>query len=117
HSAMYGSDAIGGVIQIFTRRSAGEGLHGRARLAVGNKGVWERSAGISGGDQSTRFNLSASLDEMTGFDRTNKSFSSDSDHDAYRNKSVSFSLAHAFNEQLTAGVNVLDQRGKTEIDN
>src|SRR5690554_2664896 len=116
-SAMYGSDAIGGVIQVFTRRSAGEGLHGRVRVAAGNKGVWERSVGISGGNQDTRFNLSASLDEMTGFDRTNKSFASDADHDAYRNKSVSFSLSHAFNEQLKAGVNVLDQRGKTEIDN
>lgn len=116
-SAMYGSDAIGGVIQVFTRRSAGEGLHGRVRVAAGNKGVWERSVGISGGNQDTRFNLSASLDEMTGFDRTNKSFASDADHDAYRNKSVSFSLSHAFNEQLSAGLNVLDQRGKTEIDN
>ena len=117
HSAMYGSDAIGGVIQIFTRRSAGEGLHGRVRVAAGNKGVWQRSAGISGGNQNTRFNLSASLDEMTGFDRTSKSFASDADHDAYRNKAISFSLSHAFNEQLKAGVNVLDQRGKTEIDN
>ena len=116
-SAMYGSDAVGGVIQIFTRRSAGEGLQGRIRVAAGNKGVWERSAGISGGNQDTRFNLSASLDEMTGFDRTNKSFASDADHDAYRNKSVSFSLSHAFNEQLNAGLNVLDQRGKTEFDN
>lgn len=116
-SAIYGSDAIGGVIQIFTRRGAGEGLQGRVRVAAGNKGVWERSAGISGGNLDTRFNLSASLDEMTGFDRTNKSFASDADHDAYRNKSVSFSLSHAFNEQLKAGVNVLDQRGKTEIDN
>lgn len=116
-SAMYGSDAIGGVVQIFTRRSAGEGLQARVRVAAGNKGVWERSAGISGGDENTRFNLSASLDEMTGFDRTNKSYSSDADHDAYRNKAISFSLSHAFNEQLSAGVNVLDQRGKTEYDN
>ena len=117
HSAMYGSDAIGGVIQIFTRRSAGEGLHGRARLAAGNKGVWERSAGVSGGDQNTRFNLSASLDEMAGFDRTTKGDSLSSDDDTYRNKALSFSLSHAFNEQLRAGVNVLDQRGKTEYDN
>ncbi|HZJ91721.1 MAG TPA: TonB-dependent receptor [Thiopseudomonas sp.] len=116
-SAVYGSDAIGGVIQIFTRRSAGEGLQGRVRVAAGNKGVWERSAGLSGGDQDTRFNISASLDEMNGFDRTNKSYSSDADHDAYRNKAISFSLSHAFNEQLSAGINVLDQRGKTEYDN
>ena len=116
-SAVYGSDAIGGVIQIFTRRSAGEGLQARVRVAAGNKGVWERSAGISGGTQDTRFNLSASLDEMSGFDRTNKSYSSDADHDAYRNKAISFSLSHAFNEQLSAGINVLDQRGKTQYDN
>ena len=116
-SAVYGSDAIGGVIQIFTRRSAGEGLQARARVAAGNKGVWERSAGISGGDQNTRFNLSASLDEMTGFNRTtHKGDSLASDHDAYRNKAISFSLSHAFNEQLSAGINVLDQRGKTEYD-
>ena len=116
-SAIYGSDAIGGVIQVFTRRGAGEGLQARVRVAAGNKGVWERSAGISGGNQNTRFNLSASLDEMTGFDRTNTSYNSDADHDAYRNKAISFSLSHAFNEQLSAGVNVLDQRGKTEYDN
>lgn len=115
-SAIYGSDAIGGVIQVFTRRGTGEGLQGRVRVAAGNKGVWERSAGVSGGNQDTRFNLSASLDEMAGFNRTSKSFASDADHDAYRNKAVSFSLLHAFNEQFKTGINVLDQRGKTEID-
>lgn len=116
-SAMYGSDAIGGVIQIFTRRGSSEGIQGRVRAAAGNKGVWERSAGVSGGNQDTRFNLSASLDEMKGFDRTNKSFDSDADRDAYRNKSVSLSFSHAFNEQFRVGVNALDQRGKTETDN
>ena len=116
-SALYGSDAIGGVIQVFTRRGVAEGLQGRVRVAAGNKGVWERSAGFSGGDQKTRFNLSASLDEMSGFDRTNKSYHSDADHDAYRNKAIGFSLSHAFNEQFSAGLNVLEQRGKTEYDN
>lgn len=114
-SAVYGSDAIGGVIQIFTRRGS-EGLQGRVRVAAGNKGLWERSLGLSGGDQQTTFNLSASLDEMSGFDRTHKSFDSDADHDAYRNKAFSFSLAHAFTDRVKAGVNVLEQRGKTEYD-
>ncbi|AKX59017.1 TonB-dependent receptor domain-containing protein [Thiopseudomonas alkaliphila] len=115
-SAVYGSDAIGGVIQIFTRRGS-EGLQGRVRVAAGNKGLWERSLGLSGGDQQTTFNLSASLDEMSGFDRTHKSFDSDADHDAYRNKAFSFSLAHAFTDRVKAGVNFLEQRGKTEYDN
>lgn len=116
-SAIYGSDAIGGVIQVFTRRGAGEGLQGRIRIAAGNKGVWERSVGLSGGNQKTRFNLSASLDEMTGFDRTTAADSLSADDDAYRNKAISFSLSHTFSEQLRAGVNVLNQRGKTEYDN
>lgn len=116
-SAVYGSDAIGGVIQVFTRRSTDEGLQGRVRVAAGNKGLWERSAGVSGGDQDTRFNLSASLDEMTGFNRTStKGDNLGSDHDAYRNKAISFNLQHAFSEQLSAGVSVLDQRGKSEYD-
>ncbi|HZJ95217.1 MAG TPA: TonB-dependent receptor [Thiopseudomonas sp.] len=116
-SAMYGSDAIGGVIQIFTRRGAYEGLQGRVRVAAGNKGVWERSAGLSGGNLKTRFNLSASLDEMTGFDRTTASDSLSADDDTYRNKAISFSLSHSLSEQLRAGINVLNQRGKTEYDN
>lgn len=115
-SAVYGSDAIGGVIQIFTRRGS-EGLQGRVRVAAGNKGLWERSLGLSGGDQQTTFNLSASLDEMSGFDRTHRSFDSDADHDTYRNKAFSFSLAHAFTDRVKAGVNVLEQWGKTEFDN
>ena len=115
-SAIYGADAIGGVIQIFTRRGS-EGLQARVRVAAGNKGLWERSLGLSGGNQQTTFNLSASLDEMSGFDRTHKSYASDADHDAYRNKAFSLSLAHTFNERVKAGVNVLEQRGKTEYDN
>src|SRR5690606_6989996 len=37
-SALYGADAIGGVVQIFTRRGEGEGLHPYLRLAGGSEG-------------------------------------------------------------------------------
>lgn len=39
-SVIYGSDAIGGVIQIFTRRGADSGLHGRMRVAAGSNQTW-----------------------------------------------------------------------------
>ena len=46
-SSLYGADAIGGVIQVFTRRGAGgEGVHGRGRIAAGSHGLREASAGI-----------------------------------------------------------------------
>lgn len=115
-SAIYGADAMGGVVQIFTRRSQGEGLTPFARLAGGSDNTWERTLGLSGGDARTRFSLSASLEETDGFDRTQVSFPSDADDDAYRNRALSLSLSHRLNDNLEAGLNVLDQRGKTEID-
>ncbi|MEP7133169.1 MAG: TonB-dependent receptor, partial [Acidobacteriota bacterium] len=48
-SALYGSDALGGVIQIFTRSPAG-GLSGRASVEGGNAGHREGEASASWGD-------------------------------------------------------------------
>lgn len=116
-SVIYGSDAIGGVIQIFTRRSAEPGLQPRLQMAFGSNQTWQRSLGLSGGDQNTRFNLGASLDETAGINRTHESYPSDGDHDAYRNQALSFSLSHSFNDDIEAGLNILDNRGKSEFDN
>ena len=116
-SVIYGSDAIGGVIQIFTRRGVEQGLQPRLHVGVGSHQTWERSLGLSGGDQQTRFNLGASLDDTAGIDRTHESYPSDGDHDAYRSKSVSLSLSHAVNDDLEVGANLLDNRGKSEFDN
>ena len=45
-SSLYGADAIGGVIQIFTRRGAAAGTRGHARIAAGSHGLREASAGL-----------------------------------------------------------------------
>lgn len=116
NSAIYGSDAVGGVIQIFTRRAEGEGFHPRMRLAYGSRNSWERSLGLSGGTAQTQFSLNASSEETNGINRTNIKQGPNSDHDAYRNNSISFNLNHRFNENLEAGLTLLDQRGETEYD-
>ncbi|SDS18690.1 vitamin B12 transporter [Pseudomonas sp. Z003-0.4C(8344-21)] len=116
-SVIYGSDAIGGVIQIFTRRGTGQGLQPRLHMGFGSNQSWERSLGLSGGDDKTRFNLGASLDESAGIDRTRDSYPSDGDHDAYRNQSISLSLSHALTDDIEVGANLLDNRGKSEFDN
>lgn len=115
-SAIYGSDAIGGVIQIFTRRGIQQGLQGRMHLGFGSNQTWQRSLGLSGGDQQTRFSLGASLDETAGIDSTRESYPSDDDHDAYRNQSLSLSLSHAFDDDLEVGLNLLDNRGRSQYD-
>ncbi|RZI17865.1 TonB-dependent receptor domain-containing protein [Pseudomonas orientalis] len=116
-SVIYGSDAIGGVIQVFTRRNAEQGLQPRVKLGFGSHRTWERSVDLSGGDEQTRFNLGASLDETAGINSTHQSFPSDSDHDAYRNQSLSLNLSHSFSDALELGFNLLDNRGKSEYDN
>ena len=116
-SVIYGSDAIGGVIQVFTRRNAEQGLQPRLKLGFGSNQTWERSLGLSGGDEHTRFNLGASLDETAGINASHASFPSDGDHDAYRNQSISLNLSHSFSDELEAGFNLLDNRGKSEYDN
>lgn len=115
-SVIYGSDAIGGVIQIFTRRGGEQGLQPRLHMGFGSNQTWERSIGLSGGDEKTRFNLGASLDETAGINRTHESFPSDGDHDEYRNKSLSLSLSHALSDDIEIGANLLDNRGKSEFD-
>jgi len=116
-SAVYGADAIGGVIQIFTRRGAEQGLQARLHTGLGNRGTAQNSLGLSGGDAQTHFNLSTSLDETDGIDRTGPSFASDADHDAYRNKSYSLNLSHWLSDDVEIGFNALDNKGKTELDN
>jgi vitamin B12 transporter len=116
-SVIYGSDAIGGVIQIFTRRGDEQGLQPRMHVGFGSNQTWERSLGLSGGDEKTCFNLGASLNETAGINRTHESYPSDNDHDEYRNQSVSFSVSHALTDDLEIGANVLDNRGKSEFDN
>ncbi|SFP67136.1 vitamin B12 transporter [Ectopseudomonas composti] len=114
-SALYGSDAIGGVVQIFTRRGE-DGLQPRLRLAAGSQQTFERSLGLSGGDQRTRFDLGASLVERAGFDRSQDGRGYDNDHDGIRRKAFNLSLEHHFSDRLKGGLSLLEQRGESEYD-
>ena len=115
-SVIYGSDAIGGVIQIFTRRGAHQAPQLRLHSATGSYGSSQNSVGVSGGDAQTRFNLSGALEETAGINRTTVSYPVDNDHDAYRNKSVSLNLNHSLNDTLEVGISAIKSTGKTELD-
>ena len=115
-SSLYGSDAIGGVIQIFTRRGGNTPAQPYMRLAAGSNNTYERTLGISGGDAQTRYNLSGSLNESQGIDNTGSDKGNNRDDDALRKRALSLNVSHQFNEQLEAGISALDQRGKTEFD-
>ncbi|MCQ4317056.1 TonB-dependent receptor [Stutzerimonas zhaodongensis] len=114
-SSLYGADAIGGVIQIFTR-SGEPGLNPEVRLAAGSEQNFQRSLSLSGGTEKTRVHLGASLDEREGFDITRDNIGADRDEDGQRTKALHLKLDHQFEADWKAGLSLNDQRGKNEYD-
>lgn len=87
-AALWGSDAIGGVIHIFTRDpskaffEAHGGSYGRAGLGVGG------GLGLGRGD--TRLGAAAGGEQLRGFSATNaNAYGFDPDPDGYRNQNLS----------------------------
>jgi vitamin B12 transporter len=91
-SGLYGADAIGGVVQVFTRR--GDGL--AARIGLGSEGTRSASASLGGRSGSTRGSLTLGWRESDAASATNPSnlFSYNADRDPYRNASAAGVLEH-----------------------
>ena len=85
-AAVYGSDAIGGVVQIFTKKGEGKPTP-YVGLGWGSRGTVKAQAGISGGQNGWDYALGASHASSNGFDaRTVPGFNPDAD--GYRNNAV-----------------------------
>ncbi len=119
-SSLYGSGAIGGVIQIFTRGGSFTGLSGirqEASVALGTQGTGALSAALSGQTAVTRWSVSASNDRTDGFEATLPgSPSYQADRDPSRRSSVAASFAHRVSERLEFGANARAARGHTAYD-
>ncbi len=112
-ASQWGSDAIGGVIPVFTRdpstasaRVTG-GSYGRAGASVG--------AGFSGDGHG--FGITAGYERLRGFSATNpdNAFSYDPDDDGYRNRSVSL-RGHTDIGSHVLSFNAIGTRGNVEFD-
>lgn len=92
-SALYGPDAVGGVIQIFTR-DPGQNLSATASIGVGSDGQQQAGASIRGGDASVGYSLGASREKATGISTiaTPASFSYNPDLDGFDATSVDAKL-------------------------
>ena len=97
-SSLYGSEAIGGVIQVFTR-GGGEGTRVRARIGAGSHGLGEAGAGFDVGGARAWFGVDASHQRDAGINACRGSAtpvfagcgmdSPDPDRDGYRNNALS----------------------------
>src|SRR5665213_2276566 len=89
-SSLYGSDAIGGVVQVFTRKG-GDTLHANASAGYGRYDTLDGSAGVSGGSGRWHGAVQWSGASSNGFNAivNPANFSYDPDADGYRNSSFS----------------------------
>jgi vitamin B12 transporter len=115
-SSLYGQDAIGGVIQIFTKKGEGKPrFYGNVGYGTYDTKIIE--AGVSGQINDTRFalNLSGSdTDSFSAIDTKNPNFNDD---DGYRNFSFNTSITQKLAEGHEIGVQLFNSDGKTRFDN
>ena len=122
-SSLYGADAIGGVIQIFTRKGGGA-LTPRLSLGGGSHGTQDYSAGLSGGGERGWFNIGASHLQTRGFNSCDGlpfppgggCFTDEPDHDGYRNTGLSARAGYRLTDSLSAEAHYLRGEGENEYD-
>ena len=93
-SSLYGADALGGVIQVFTRKG-GDAFAANGGAGYGSYGTSSVFGGLSDGGGSWRYALQAGHRHSVGFNAIvnpqNPSYNPD--RDGYRNDNVNLSLA------------------------
>lgn len=122
-SALYGSEAIGGVIQIFTRKGV-EGFQPEVFAGYGSNSTFNANASLTGGSGRLRYNLTAGQDETDGFNaKRDPEFwnlpwgnSYHPDRDGFRNRFVSASASVGLRERDEAGVNLYYSDGRNWYD-
>ena len=95
-SALWGSDAMGGVINIITKEGKA-GFNPTADFEIGENNYHKESVSISGAQGSSHYSLSASNLETDGISAKNGEFD-DPDDDGYKNKNVTLKAGHQFTD-------------------
>ena len=116
-SSLYGSDAIGGVIQIFTRSGKIAPTAGIS-AGVGTYGTGSATATLARASGDAEYSLSAGVFGSGGFDATRPgAFGHDPDRDGYRNWNFSGKLGYHLDARNEIGLTVFQSDGRTHFDN
>ena len=115
-TSLYGQDAIGGVIQIFTKKGKGAPRF-YANVGYGTYDTKTADAGAHGSIGGTSFALGVSSYDTDGFSSLKTSDPNLDDDDGYRNLSFTGSLSHKIVEDHEIGLQLLHSKGHTRFDN
>lgn len=113
-SSLYGSEAVGGVIQIFTRRGS-PGLAPAFAVGGGSFSTAHASASLSAGDARSWFHVSASRLTSEGYN-VRDAAPPEPDADGYDNTAFALRAGYRFGRGVQAEAHVLESAGLTEFD-
>ena len=117
-SSLYGSEAIGGVIQLFTKQGSGTPVF-NASTGVGNHGMQRAAAGFSGAVNNTSFSVNAGHVKTDNVSAINPLLlpGANPNNNGYDNTTLDAQVKHAFNADHALSASVFSTRGNISFDN
>ncbi|MEE3111496.1 MAG: TonB-dependent receptor [Pseudomonadota bacterium] len=109
--SLYGADAVGGVIQLFTPDGDEQGPQPNSSIGGGSFNTQRVSAGISGREGGTRYSFAGSH-----FNTDGQPIRRGGEDKGYDNTSALARVAHTFESGAEVGVLALRARGHNEYD-
>jgi vitamin B12 transporter len=115
-SSLYGADAVGGVVQIFTRKGSGPAAP-TVSAGVGSYDRRNVEAGVSGSQSGFRYALSAAHERSDEFSATKPgAFGFNPDKDGYKSDSASGQFGFELAKGHELGLNFLRSRLESQYD-
>lgn len=116
-SALYGPDAVGGVIQIFTREPT-ENLQLTASVGVGTDGKRQAGSSIRGSAGAIGYSLGVSSERATGISVTTNPASSgfNPDEDGFTSRSIDAKLKAKFSTEHALTLSILQSHTEYQFD-
>ncbi len=117
-SSLYGSEAIGGVIQLFTKRGQGPPSF-NASAGIGSHDTKRLSAGFSGDVKDTSFSVNAGIVRTDGVSAMNPLLApgANPNDNGYDNDTLNAQIKHAFNADHSLSASLFGTRGDSSYDN
>ena len=116
-SGVYGADAIGGVIQIFTKAYQDEGTFGDVSTTAGSNQLRKHYARAGYGDENFSVSASLSKESTDGIDRTAFKGGGNEDRDGFEQSSGNFSLSLYPQDDLALKISHVQSSAMIEYDN
>lgn len=117
-SSLYGSNAMAGVVQIFTRKGK-IGVSGNARVGVGSDGYGIAAGGINYGTSTFDLNAQVQRQQTEGFSTTNPTVrfgNHNPDDDGFRQNAGSLRAGWNINSNWRLDGLWLESQGRTQYD-